>query len=206
MKAKTKRKIHHTLTKKKLVSKKTSRLFLRSSLIFGATICTGALAYAAAVVHPTLNVAVSTAGPNGRVIDAPKPATPARRAGDPDQVGRGSWYALGLPEPDTLTCASRTFPRGSYLDVKDMYNGNVVTCRVNDYGPEIWTGRVIDLSRGSFRAVDDLGRGTIPVEIRLASSPSGFTVPLGKNIAEILGYQLCHQSHSSQFCESHRRD
>ena len=203
MKTKTKRKIHHTLTKKKLVSKKTSRLFLRSGLIFGATICTGALAYAAAVVHPTINVAVSTAGPNGKVISAP---IVAKAPGGPDQAGRGSWYALGLPAPDTLTCASRTFPRGSYLEVKDLYNGNTVTCRVNDYGPEIWTGRVIDLSRGSFRAVDNLGRGTIPVEIRLVSSPSGLTVPIGSNISDILGYQLCRQNHNGQFCESHRKD
>ncbi len=203
MKAKTKRKINHTLTKKKLVSKKTSRMFLRTSLIFGATICTGALAYAAAVVHPTVNVAVSTAGPNGRVINAPEPI---KLPGAPDQVGRGSWYALGLPEPDSLTCASRTFPRGSYLDVTDLYNGNHVTCRVNDYGPEIWTNRVIDLSRGSFRSVDNLGRGTIPVEIRVVSSPSGLTLPLANNLAQILGYQLCSQNHSTHFCENHRQD
>jgi rare lipoprotein A (peptidoglycan hydrolase) len=206
VKAKTKRKIHHTLTKKKLVSKKTSRLVLRSSLIFGATICTGALAYAAAVVHPTINVAVSTAGPNGKVISAPATPVPTKAPGSPDQTGRGSWYALGLPAPDTLTCASRTFPRGSYLEVKDLYNGNTVTCRVNDYGPEIWTGRVIDLSRGSFRVVDNLGRGTIPVEIRLVTGPSGLTIPLGGNISDILGYQLCRQNHDGGFCENHRKD
>lgn len=202
MKAKTKRKIHHTLSKKKLVSKKTSRLFLRSGLILGATLCTGALAYAAAVIKPTVNVAVSTTGPNGRVINAP---IPVKQPGDPDQVGRGSWYALGLPAPDTLTCASRTYARGSYLDVRNMYNGKNVTCRVNDYGPEIWTGRVIDLSRGSFREVENLGRGTIPVEIRVVSTPSGLAFPLGGNVAEIVGYQLCRQNHNSTFCESHRQ-
>ena len=177
-------------------------MVLRSSLILGATLCTGALAYAAAVIRPTVNVVVSTSGPNGKVLSAP---APIKAPGGPDQSGRGSWYALGLPEPDTLTCASRTFPRGSYLEVHDLHSGNFVTCRVNDYGPEIWTGRVIDLSRGSFRAVDNLGVGTIPVEIRLVSGPSGLTIPLGGNISEILGYQLCRQNHDGHFCDSHRQ-
>lgn len=203
MKAKTKRKIHHTLTKKKLVSKKTSKFVLRSALIFGATVCTGALAYAAAVAKPTVNIAVSTSGPEGRAINAP---VPSKAPGGPDQVGRGSWYALGLPQPDALTCASTTYPRGSYLEVKNLYNGKIVTCRVNDYGPEKWTNRVIDLSRGSFRAVENLGRGTIPVEIRVVSKPTGFTFPLGSNLGDIIGYSLCRQNNTGQYCESHRQD
>lgn len=204
MKAKTKRKIHHTLTKKKLASRKTSRLVLRSALIFAATLCTGALAYAAAVVQPTVNVAVSTSGPNGEVLTAPGKA---KEPGAPDQVGRGSWYALGLPAPDSHTCASRTYPRGSYLEVKNLYNGKIVTCRVNDYGPEAWTGRVIDLSRGSFRAVENLGRGTIPVEIRVVAKPSSsINVPLGQNVSAIVGYQFCRLTHTAQYCEDHRQD
>lgn len=89
----------------------------------------------------------------------------------PDQIGSASWYALGLRSPDALTCASTKFPRGTYLRVKDLRNNNEVTCLVNDYGPEAGTKRVIDLSRGSYSALEGLGSGTMPVEIRVASGP-----------------------------------
>lgn len=85
----------------------------------------------------------------------------------PDQTGVGSWYALGLPSPDSLTCASTRFPRGTNLLVTDLRNGRTVRCLVNDYGPTAGTGRVIDLSRGSYRQLEDLGSGTMPVEIRV---------------------------------------
>jgi hypothetical protein len=89
----------------------------------------------------------------------------------PDQVGVGSWYALGLRSPDALTCASTKFPRGTYLKVTDLRNHAEVVCLVNDYGPTAGTHRVIDLSRGSYRALEGLGSGTMPVEIRVAPHP-----------------------------------
>ncbi len=206
MKAKTKRRIKHVLTKKKLVSKKTSRHFLRTFIVVLATICMGSLAYAIALTKPSINVTVRSGGPDGRVLVAPPaPATPPPR-GAVVQSGRGSWYALGLPAPDTLTCASRTFPRGTYLEVKNLSNGRTIVCRVNDYGPEAWTGRVIDLSRGSFRALDNLGRGTIPVEIRLSSAPTGINLPVIKDIGAIIGYNACRTKNTAQYCEIHRQD
>lgn len=206
LKAKTKRRIKHLVTKKKLVNKRTSKHVLRGFAVMVATLCTGSLAYAITMTKPVITVAVH-GSPDGRVVVAPgTPTPPPKKPGDPDQVGRGSWYALGLPAPDTLTCASRTFPRGSFLEVTDMYNGNKVVCRVNDYGPEAWTGRVIDLSRGSFSAVDNLGRGTIPVEIRVTSRPQGYVIPIGDTIAELIGYNLCRSHHASQYCEIHRQD
>jgi hypothetical protein len=124
-----------------------------------------------------------------------------------DNVGRISWYALGLPEPDALTCASRVYPRGSYLQVTNKYNGRVVVCRVNDYGPEAWTGRILDLSRGSFRQVDDLGRGVIIGEIRVASGPSGFSLPIyGDVFNAAVGYNLCRNEHGDQYCDAHRQE
>mgnify|MGYP001095262080 CR=1 FL=1 len=89
----------------------------------------------------------------------------------PDQSGVASWYALGLPQPDALTCASTKFPRGTYLQVTDLRNGKQVTCLVNDYGPQPHTNRVIDLSRGSYSALEGLGSGTMPVEIRVTPHP-----------------------------------
>lgn len=208
MKAKTKRRIRHLLTKKKLVKKKTSRHVLRTFLIGLATISTGSLAYAIALSKPPANVPVST-GSSGIELQAPVLAaapTPEPAHGAVAQAGRGSWYALGLPEPDALTCASRTFPRGTYLAVKDLNSGATVVCLVNDYGPAIWTGRVIDLSRGSFRQVDNLGVGTIPVQIRVATGPESRAPEYYANLSQIVGYAFCQNSHTAHYCDSHRQD
>lgn len=92
---------------------------------------------------------------------------PQQKPNPPDQVGIASWYALGLRQPDALTCASTRFPRGTYLRVKNVRNGREVTCLVNDYGPQPWTKKVIDLSRGSFVQIGSLGSGVAAVEIRV---------------------------------------
>ncbi|HVQ44888.1 MAG TPA: septal ring lytic transglycosylase RlpA family protein [Candidatus Saccharimonadia bacterium] len=209
MKAKTKRRVLHVLTKKKLVKRKTSKHVLRSFLVLLATVSMGSLAYGITLNKPIVGVSVHTSAAGGVQIQAPViagPPTPQPVGGPAAMTGRGSWYALGLPAPDSLTCASRTFPRGTYLLVKDLYNNNTVVCRVNDYGPEAWTGRIIDLSRGSFSAVDNLGRGTIPVELRVASGPTGGLSPTENDLVAVVGYSLCHKSHAGQFCEQHRQD
>jgi rare lipoprotein A (peptidoglycan hydrolase) len=97
--------------------------------------------------------------------------TAAQAAQNPNQIGAASWYAIGLPNPDALTCASTTFPRGTHLRVHDLRNGREVICLVNDYGPTPGTKRVIDLSRGSYSALEGLGSGTMPVEIWAVASP-----------------------------------
>lgn len=205
MKTKTKRRVKHLLTRKKLVSKKTSRHILRAASIVIATVSTGSLAYAISVAKPVVTIAVRT-GPNaGRVIAAPVPATPTPAPAGSPRSGRASWYALGLPAPDTLTCASRTFSRGSFLEVTNLRNGRVVVCRVNDYGPEAWTNRIIDLSRGSFQEVDSLGTGTIPVEIRQVAGPTGFNLPVNAPFAQIVGYTLCLKQYDGHFCDAHRQ-
>jgi hypothetical protein len=210
MKAKTKRRILHVLTKKKLVKRKTSKHILRSFLVLLATISTGSLAYAITLNKPIINLTVHSTGAGGVKIEAPvklaSAPAPQYASGPAAMTGRGSWYALGLPQPDALTCASRTFPRGTYLLVKDLYNNHTMICRVNDYGPEIWTGRIIDLSRGSFTQIDSLGRGTIPVELRVAAGPTGLLSPTEGDIAAIVGYSLCATNHNPSYCEQHRQD
>lgn len=208
MRAKTKKRIKHLLTKKKLVKKKTSRAFLRSFLVGMATISVGSMAYAITLNKPTVNVNVRSSGPQGVTLSAPgTPPPPPGVTALAAARGRGSWYALGLPYPDALTCASRTFPRGTYLQVTDLNNGNKVICLVNDYGPAAWTGRVIDLSRGSFRQVDSLGTGTIPVEIRVASGPGAAAdVPQAEDFTALVGYNLCVTTHDGHYCDSHRQD
>jgi Lytic transglycolase len=208
MKAKTKRRLIHLVHKKKLVKRKTSKKVLRTFLIGLATISMGSLSYAITLNRPNISVSVNDKG-GGTLIAAPSLApqpTPQSASGAPAQVGRASWYAWGLPQPDALTCASRTFPRGTYLQVKDLDNGATMVCLVNDYGPEAWTGRVLDLSRGSFEQIDSLGKGTIPVQLRVAAGPTGFNLPIEKDIfTAVVGYDLCQNSHSPQFCEANRQ-
>lgn len=210
MKAKTKKRVLHVLTKKKLVKKHVSKHILRTFLIGLSTLSVGSLAYAITTTQPTVNLAVHSTGAGGVQLNAPVIAkaqpTPGSPSGPAAASGRGSWYALGLPAPDALTCASRTFPRGTFLLVKNLYNSRTVICRVNDYGPEAWTNRIIDLSRGSFREVDNLGRGTIPVEIRVASGPTGYVSPTETNISAVVGYSLCSKHHDAKYCEVHRQD
>ena len=201
MKTKTKKKLKHLITKKKLVKRKTSQRVLRGFFIVVAAVCMGGLSFAIATTKPTVSLAVRTnIRPGTTLVVAPPPA-PA-----PDQVGSASWYAIGLPAPDELTCASRRFGRGTYLQVLNKLNGRNVICLVNDYGPAVWTGRVIDLSRGSFRVLQNLGSGTIPVEVRIVPPPpTTLNLPIPTSLGQFLGYDLCRESHTAVFCDTNRQ-
>lgn len=87
------------------------------------------------------------------------------------QSGVASWYAEGHTtangerfRPDGLTCAHRTLPFGTRVQV--TYNGRSAVCRVNDRGPFI-RGRALDLSRGMARAIGMLGAGVARVSYRV---------------------------------------
>lgn len=84
------------------------------------------------------------------------------------QSGLASWYAEGKQtangerfNPDGLTCAHRSLPFGTLLRV--TYQGRSAVCRVNDRGPFI-RGRVLDLSRGTARAIGMLGAGVARID------------------------------------------
>jgi rare lipoprotein A len=64
-----------------------------------------------------------------------------------------------------LTAAHRTLPFGSKVRVTNMRNGRSILVRINDRGPEAWTGRTIDLSLGAARALDMIQVGVIPVQL-----------------------------------------
>ena len=79
-----------------------------------------------------------------------------------------TWYDYpldGAPEYSTYTAtaASRVYPRGTWLQVWN--NKAIVVVRVNDYGPEEWTGKDIDLSSYAFKQLSPLSRGVIAVRI-----------------------------------------
>lgn len=74
----------------------------------------------------------------------------------------GKWTASGERfKPDGMTCAHRRHSFGSTLRV--TLRGRAVECRVNDRGPFI-RSRIIDLSRGSARALGLSGIARVTVE------------------------------------------
>lgn len=198
--------LHHKATHKKLVKKKTSQRTLRGFFIIVAAISMSGLAFAIATTGATVSIGVHTSLKPGTTLEAPKPPTPPQST--VSQSGIASWYAIGLPAPDALTCASTKFGRGTYLQVTNKRNGKVVTCLVNDYGPAAWTGRAIDLSRGSFTRIESLSRGTTPVDIRVVPPPPpslnlNFNLPT--SLGSFMGYNLCQKTHSAQFCDANRQ-
>lgn len=82
-------------------------------------------------------------------------------------VGQASWYAY----KNGLYAASRDFPKGTKLKVTNQaggaYQGKSVIVEVNDYGPEIKTGRIIDLDKVAFKQIGLTSSGVLPVRIEL---------------------------------------
>lgn len=103
-------------------------------------------------------------------------ATHARADGSTNahhEVGRASWYHEGQRvacggarfNPDGLTAASRSLPCGARARVTNRGNGRSVELTINDYGPAKWTGRVIDVSRGSARVLGMIEAGVVDVTV-----------------------------------------
>jgi rare lipoprotein A len=200
------RRLARTANRKSVLRRQHAHRLWRTVFVTIATTCTGSLAFAIATTRPTVNLQVNTR-PNTRITNIAPEAPAAKDPGAPDQSGIASWYALGLPQPDALTCASTTFPRGTYLRVTSKRNSRTVICRVNDYGPEAWTKRAIDLSRGSFREIENLSAGTTPVDIWVVPPPPtslDITLPDSK-LGQFVGYQLCRQKNTAEYCETNRQ-
>lgn len=86
------------------------------------------------------------------------------------ETGIASWYRYELSEGDNwsdnhYTAASRDLPRYSYAKITNIENGKSVVIFINDFGPEEWTGRQIDLSNKAFSELADLKIGLIKVRI-----------------------------------------
>lgn len=104
---------------------------------------------------------------------------PARRGPDHTPLGPGvaSFYADTLAgrrtangeryDPHKLTCAHRTLPFGTRVEVTARKSHASAVCRVNDRGPYV-PSRVIDLSHAMARALNADPGGLLEVELRLA--------------------------------------
>lgn len=65
---------------------------------------------------------------------------------------------------DSLTCAHRTFPFGTLLQITNPSNGRMIVVRVNDRGPFV-RGRIVDLSWAAAKVLDILAKGVANVVV-----------------------------------------
>ena len=101
---------------------------------------------------------------------------PSGLAQQAEQVrGRASYYAGRFHgrkmsngtsyHRDSLTCAHRTYPFGTLLEVTNPNNNKRVIVKVTDRGPYI-RSRIIDVSHAAAQQLGMLKQGVIQVEIR----------------------------------------
>jgi rare lipoprotein A len=91
------------------------------------------------------------------------------------QTGLASWYGVwhhGKIMADgckfnrhAMTAASRFFPLGAWVEVKNLRNGRHVLVQVRDRGPYV-DGRIIDLSEAAAEALDFRRDGLAHVSVR----------------------------------------
>ncbi|MBK5196125.1 MAG: septal ring lytic transglycosylase RlpA family protein [Proteiniphilum sp.] len=91
------------------------------------------------------------------------------------QSGQASYYShrlhgrkmsSGRPyHKDSLTCAHRTLPFGTLLEVRNKKNNKSVVVKVTDRGPYI-RNRIIDLSYAAAKELNILHQGVAQVEIK----------------------------------------
>ncbi len=100
-------------------------------------------------------------GPLPSVVQAvAPPVTAVASAVTRTDSGIASWF--GAPDG---TCAHRTLPMGTIVKVTRIHNGAVATCKVDDRGPTLETGRLIDLSDDTFEKLAAKEAGLIDVRI-----------------------------------------
>jgi len=61
--------------------------------------------------------------------------------------------------------AMRNYRRGTVIRVTNLANGKSVITTVGGWGPQEWTGRILDLDRSSFDVIADIASGTANVKV-----------------------------------------
>ena len=83
--------------------------------------------------------------------------------------GKASWYDQSkyrsFGYKGGMFAAHRTYPKGTKLRVARLKTGTSVIVTVNDWGPEEWTGRIIDLEKQAFQAIATTGAGEVYVSV-----------------------------------------
>jgi rare lipoprotein A len=113
------------------------------------------------------------------------------------EEGMASWYGgnddgfAGRPtasgeifDPEQYTCAHRTLPLGTFVEVENLDNHKRTVLRVNDRGPFI-KNRVLDLSKRGAQELGFLGQGTSRIRLRSVDAMGlPTTLDLGTNQAD----------------------
>ena len=121
---------------------------------------------------PSVSVPGSRPGVKDAEVPPPPPGTKLR--------GIASYYADEFHNRKTangetfnmhgLTCAHKTLPFNTWLEVRNLANNRTVVVRVNDRGPFV-EGRIIDLSLGAAKAIGMVITGVQEVEIEILRLP-----------------------------------
>jgi rare lipoprotein A len=116
----------------------------------------------------------------------PKPGFPAQVPAEPAELhvehGLASWYggdgdgfAGGITasgeiyNPADLTCAHRTLPFGTLVEVENLANGKRQVLRVTDRGPYI-RGRILDISQQAAHHLGMVKPGVARIRLRTVDS------------------------------------
>lgn len=101
--------------------------------------------------------------------------TPARDPGY-DMLGLASWYGSESGNRTAngekfrarwITAAHTTLPLPSYVEVTALDTGRRILVRVNDRGPFVGKGRILDLSRGAAQQLGLRAAGPAAVRVRI---------------------------------------
>ncbi len=98
------------------------------------------------------------------------------------QTGVASWYGPDFHGKQTangerydmhaMTCAHKTLPMNTMLEVSNLENGRKIVVRVNDRGPFVGN-RIIDLSKAGATKIGMISKGT--ARVRLVALAQGST-------------------------------
>lgn len=96
---------------------------------------------------------------------------------------------------DSLTCAHRFYPFGTWLKVTNLSNMKSVVVRVTDRGP-FRRGRVIDLSWGAAKAIDMLRQGVANVKVEVVDSMHIPMRPSDKLDLPMIDFEIAESGYS----------
>lgn len=95
---------------------------------------------------------------------------------DYDETGLASWYGPGFhgkPKPygelfdqNVMTAAHKTLPLPTIVRVTDIQSGKSIKVLVDDRGPFVYDGRIIDLSMGAAKALGTYQKGVAKVRVQ----------------------------------------
>lgn len=93
-----------------------------------------------------------------------------------DQTGIASWYGPGFhgkPKPygeafnmNGISAAHRTLPLPTVVKVTNLQNGKSIKLVIDDRGPFVYQGRIIDLSIGAAKALGTYSKGLVTVRVQ----------------------------------------